>query len=121
MPHVVIDEEPDLAAVLDAFEPETHREGATIAKTEEAFIDRDETSIVVRGLGVEEGQARPALVRVDAREGDGVVRLEEAFRPEVHDAVMRLVALVAHRTLQVTEAGVDRTNVQAQLDAVRED
>jgi hypothetical protein len=34
---------------------------------------------------------------------------------------MRLVALVAHRTLQVTEAGVDRTNVQAQLDAVRED
>ncbi|PSG97440.1 hypothetical protein BRD56_05125 [Thermoplasmatales archaeon SW_10_69_26] len=119
MPHVIVDEEPDLRAVLEAFEPDVHQEEGRVARTKEAFVSADETELVITGLAIDQGDKANVLLRVTRREGDGVVRLDEQFRPEVTEPVKRLVARIADLVLEVTGAGIERTNVQAQLDAVR--
>lgn len=118
MPHVVLDAEPDLAAALEAFEAAVHQDEGRVVKTQEAFLDRDETNLLVTGLAIQQGNKADAIVRVTRREGDAVVRLDEQFKPDVTDAVKRLVACVACLVLDGSSAEIERTNVQAQLDAL---
>ncbi len=116
MPHVVIEGPVSAEAIWLAFEPTQFAENNTQFKAEEAYLASDRKSVLVRSLTVERGFAKSFFVRIQEKENTVTLSLERLARPDVTDAVKRLIGLYAWKILQSEhDATVSGTNIEAFL------
>ena len=113
MPHVVIEEAPDLAAASLAVVPSASRDEAGILKVVEVYLARSGKVALVDCVAVEAGRSQGFFVQLSQKERQITVRLLPATDPEKTPGVRRLMALIA-RQLQAASAGsrFGKTNLQ---------
>lgn len=117
MPHVVI-QAPQLTveSIYLAFEPTNFTEHGVQFKAEEAYLSSDKTSLLIRSLTVERGFPKAFFVRFQQKEDAISLGLDRLSRPDITDAVKRLLGLFVWKILQVEqEAVVISTNIQDYL------
>lgn len=114
MPHVAIEGPFTVEDIWLAFQPTVFAEGGRRFKAEDAFLSHDKSVVLISSLVVERGFAKHFFVRISAREEGGVtVGLEKMTRPEISDAVKRVLGLYVWKIMQVEpETRVLSTNIE---------
>ncbi len=114
MPHIVISGPVSTEDIWIAFQPTEFAEGENRFKAEEALLNHTKDTLLIRSLVVERGFVKNFLVRISRKDEKSItIGLEKLTRPEVTDAVKRLLGLYAWRILQAEpEAVVESTNIK---------
>lgn len=116
MPHVVLKGPLTVEDIWIAFEPTQFSEAGVQFKAEEAYLAHDKTMLLVRSLTVERGFPKSFFVRMHQKEDTITISLEKMARPDVTDAVKRLIGLYAWKILQTEhDATVETTNISELL------
>lgn len=117
MPHVVIEEAPDLATAVRSVKPSAVRNGNEILKVLDVYLSRSGQAALVDCVAVEEGRAQNFFVQLSQKDRQITVRLLPATDPEKTVGVKRVLALIA-RQLREAAAGsrFGKTNLQEFLD-----
>ena len=113
MPHVVLDDAPDLAAAVAALEPTVVRNGGEILKIIDLFMSRSGHSALVDCVAIENGHSQAFFVQLAQKERQLTVRLLPATDPEKTPAVKRLMGLIAKRIQErIAGSHFGKTNLQ---------
>ncbi|PVX27728.1 MAG: hypothetical protein CW716_00785 [Candidatus Bathyarchaeum sp.] len=113
MPHVVLTGEIMLRIVFEKIESFMTREEKTILKTSDKYINKDETSILVEALAIEDGNKASFLVLLGKREDGLVIRLYPEINVEKTDGVKTILAKIANQLLEkFPTLKVGKTNLQ---------
>lgn len=116
MPHVVIEEAPDLAAVFRDLTPFAERNGEQILRVVDLFLNRSGRAALVECVTIEKGTNRSFFALLAQKESQITVRLCPATDPEKTDGVKRLLALIAVRVQALVPAShFGKTNLQEYL------
>lgn len=113
MPHVVIEEAPDLGAACQAIELATVRGDGEILRVVDVYLNRAGRTALVDCVAVEAGRSQPFFVQLSQKERQITVRLLPATDPEKTAGVKRLLARIAgqvHRAASGSRLG--KTNLQ---------
>jgi tRNA (guanine-N7-)-methyltransferase len=113
MPHVVVERPVKLRDYVAGFRPLVHKEGTTVCKATEAYLNSAGTAALVEAVVIEEGLPQKFFVLVSEKPTQATVRLARPESPERTRGVKRLVALVA-RDLMDRSAGASygSTNIE---------
>jgi hypothetical protein len=113
MPHVVIDEAPDLALACQGLQPSVARDGGEILKVVDVYLNRSGRAALVDCVVVEEGRSQAFFVLLSQKDRQITVRLLPTTDPEKTPGVKRVMALIA-RQLHAASAGsrFGKTNLQ---------
>ena len=116
MPHVVLTGEITIKAVFEEIEPFMKREQNKILKTSEKYINKDETSILVEALAIEDGNKQGFLVLLGKREDGIVIRLYPETAVEKTEGVKTVLATIAIQLLEkFPDLKIGKTNLQEYL------
>jgi hypothetical protein len=98
VPHVVVLGAIDLGRVARAWEPLLERHDRLIVRTGELFLTPDSRRLLVETTAVEDGLTQRFFVRVTARDGGVMVRLEPLTDPPIKGAAVKTaLASIARR------------------------
>lgn len=113
MPHVVIEEAPDLVLACQGITIGAVRKGSEILKVVDVYLNRSGHTALVDSVVVEEGRSRAFFVQLAQKDRQITVRLLPATDPDKTDGVKRLLALIASQ-LRESMAGsrFGKTNLQ---------
>ncbi len=113
MPHVVIEEAPDLVAASDAVKPSVTRDGREILKVVDVYLSRTARTALVDCVAVEDGKSQNFFVQLAQKERQITVRLLPATDPEKTNGVKRVMALIAEQLRDATAGShFGKTNLQ---------
>lgn len=97
MPHVVIENAPDLVAASRGLEPFTERAGGEILRLLDVYLNRSGHTALLECVVIEAGTTRAFFALLAQKEQQITVRLSPATDPEKTDGVKRLLAAIATR------------------------
>ena len=117
MPHIVIEEAPDLGIACQGIKSSVVRNGSEILKVVDVYINRSSHTALIDCVVVEEGRSQAFFVQLSQKDRQITVRLLPATDPEKTTGVKRVMALIA---MQIQEATVGsrfgKTNLQEFLE-----
>jgi hypothetical protein len=117
MPHIVIEEAPDLGIACQGIKLSVVRNGSEILKVVDVYINRSSHTALIDCVVVEEGRSQTFFVQLSQKDRQITVRLLPATDPEKTTGVKRIMALIA---MQIHEATVGsrfgKTNLQDFLE-----
>ncbi len=113
MPHVVIEEAPDLGSASRSIEPSVLRDESTILKVVDVYLNRAGRTALVDCVVVEEGNSQTFFVQLAQKDRQVTVRLLPATDPAKNTGVKRVMALIA-KQLRAASVGsrFGKTNLQ---------
>jgi hypothetical protein len=113
LPHVVLNGKTSVEEIFDKLNPIFIRNGGSILKTKEAYLEKNKKDILVDSLAIENGKKTAFLALISGREDGVVVRLYPLVEVEKTDGVKRVLAELAKQLLQsFPEMHVGETNLQ---------
>ena len=113
MPHVVIEEAPDLVLACQGLKIAAVRNGSEILKVVDVYLNRSGHTALVDSVVVEEGRSRAFFVQLSQKDRQITVRLLPATDPDKTDGVKRLLALIASQLRESTAGSrFGKTNLQ---------
>ncbi|MCW4029625.1 MAG: hypothetical protein NWE92_08270 [Candidatus Bathyarchaeota archaeon] len=116
MPHVVLNGVVRLEEVFDQLKPIMIREGQTILRTNELYLEHNKDAILVDSLAIEAGKKTAFLAMISSRDDGLVVRLYPKFEVEKTGGVKKILAEIAKQIIEVFPAlKVGETNLQDYL------
>jgi hypothetical protein len=117
MPHVVIEDAPDLRAACLGVQPSLARTGSDILKVVDTYLNTAGRTALVECLAVEGGKSQAFFVQLSSKGQQITVRLLPATDPEKTDGVKRLMATIA-QCVRTTATGsrYGKTNLQDFLE-----
>ena len=116
MPHVVIENAPDLAEVVRGLAPFAERKDQQILRLADLYLNRGGRAALLECVVIDTGVALSFFVLLAQRENQITVRLYPLTDPEKTDGVKRLLALIAVRIRELVPASrFGKTNLQAFL------
>jgi hypothetical protein len=95
MPHVVIEDAPDLAIASGAITPSVVRNGAEILRVIDVYLNRASHTALVDCVVVEEGRSQAFFVQLTQKDRQITVRLLPATDPEKTNGVKRILGVIA--------------------------
>lgn len=116
MPHVVIEEAPQLGLACQGIKLSVAREGSEILKVVDVFLNRSGSAALVDCVVVEEGRSQGFYVLLSQKERQLTVRLLPATDPEKTNGVKRVLALIARQLHEAAPGSrFGKTNLQGFL------
>jgi hypothetical protein len=113
MPHVVIEEAPDLAIACQAIQISVARNGSEILKVVDVYMNRSSHTALIDCVVVEEGRSQAFFVQLSQKDRQITVRLLPATDPEKTVGVKRVMALIARQIHEATVGSYfGKTNLQ---------
>jgi hypothetical protein len=97
MPHVVIEGDVDLEELFQGFEPLHQRDDGGIRKVSDAFLNSQNTSILLESVVVENGSTQKFMIAIGTKGSGATVRLFPLTDPQKTPGVKRLMADVARQ------------------------
>jgi len=112
MPHVVLRGNLKLEDVFEELKPIFVKNEKRILKTANAYIDRDEKSILIESLAIEEGKKVQFLCMISARQGGIVVRIYPGFEVEKTNGVEMILVEISRQLMrEIPQLTVGETNL----------
>ena len=116
MPHVVIEDAPDLAAVFRGLAPFAERTDERILRLADLYLNRAGRAALLDCVVIDKGVAVSFFVLLAQRDTQLTVRLYPLTDPEKTEGVKRLLALIAVRVRDLAPASrFGKTNLQDYL------
>ncbi len=116
MPHVVIENAPDLAGVFRGLAPFAERADEQILRLADLYLNRAGRTALLECVVIDKGVAVSFFVLLAQREDQLTVRLYPLTDPEKTEGVKRLLALIAVRVRDLAPASrFGKTNLQDYL------
>lgn len=116
LPHVVLTGKTSVEEVFDKLKPLFIRNGVSILKTKETYLEKNRKDILVDSLAIEKGKKTTFLALISGRDDGVVVRLYPLVEVEKTDGVKRVLAELAKQLLLTfPEMQVGETNLQDYL------
>lgn len=113
MPHILIQGEPDLAALFGALQPITEYRGNGVLKTRDAFISRDQHAVVVDAVATEDSTSRTFFALVILHEDGLMIRIHPTTEVEHTNGVKRILAAIADHLISLDPSlEVGETNLE---------
>ena len=113
MPHVVIEEAPNLTAACEALKPSVTRNGSEILKVVDVYLNQAGRRALVECVTVENGQSQAFFVQLSQKDHQITVRLLPATDPEKTIGVKRTMAVIAKQLREATAGSrFGKTNLQ---------
>jgi len=118
MPHAVVEGRFDLAALARAWTPLETRIGAAHLRGGPLYLGLDGRSLLLDVTTAEPGLTQHFFVRVAARDGGVMVRLEPLTDPQLKTTVVKEAIILVARRLRAAPGatGYGATNLAALLD-----
>jgi hypothetical protein len=112
VPHVVLKGKIEVAQVFRKLEPFLIRSETGVLRTANAYIDRDEKSILVESLVIEGSKKTQFFTMISGREDGVVVRISPVVEVEKSYGVKKIIAEIATRLLgNFSELSIGETNL----------
>ena len=105
MPHVVIEEAPDLGIACHSVKVSVERNGSEILKVVDFYMNRSGHTALIDCVVVEEGRSQTFFVQLSQKDRQTTVRLLPATDPEKTIGVKRIMALIAKQIRKSYIAG----------------
>ena len=99
MPHVVLNGIINIDDILKKFNSILIRDENGILKTDNIYINRDKTAIIIESLAIEKGAKNSFLSMISHREDGVVVRIYPLLDVEKTDGVKKLLLEIAKQIL----------------------
>ena len=99
MPHVQIEGACSLRTFWERFEPQVHREGEQILKTTQAYLAKEERSVLVECTVVEGYLRQHFLASLVPKDKGALVRIFHGSAPEKTDGVRCCLAWIASQII----------------------
>jgi hypothetical protein len=116
MPHVVIENAPELAAVFRGLVPFAERKDEQILRLADLYLNRAGRAALLECVVIDKGVAVSFFALLAQRENQITVRLYPLTDPEKTEGVKRLLALIAVRVHDLVPAShFGKTNLQDYL------
>jgi len=116
MPHVVIENAPDLAAVVRDLAPFAERRDEQILRLADLYLNRSGRAALLECVVIDKGVAVSFFALLAQKENQITVRLYPLTDPEKTDGVKRLLALIAVRVRDLVPASrFGKTNLEGYL------
>jgi hypothetical protein len=116
MPHVVIEEAPDLGLACQGLTLVAVRDGSEILKVVDVYLNRSGRTALVDCVAVEGGRSQAFFVQLSQKDRQITVRLLPATDPEKTAGVKRIMALIARQLHESTDGSrYGKTNLQEYL------
>jgi hypothetical protein len=116
MPHVVVENAPDLGAVCRDFAPFAERTEDRILRVADLYLNRSGRAVLLECVAVEKGINRSFFALLTQKNGQITVRLCPTTDPEKTDGVKKLLALIAERVREIVPGShFGKTNLQEYL------
>lgn len=113
MPHVIVEKPVALRDYVASFRPLEHKEGETVCKASEAFLNSSGSSALVEAVVVDDGQTQKFFVSLSEKPKQVTVRLLRMTDPAKTRGVKRLLALVAKDLVERSPgASYGATNIE---------
>jgi len=112
VPHVVLKGKIEVAQLFRKLEPFLARSETGVLRTTNAFIDRDEKSILVECLVIEGSKKTQFFTMISGREDGIVVRICPVVEVEKSHGVKKIIAETATQLLRkFAELSIGETNL----------
>jgi len=116
MPHVVIENAPDLATVFQGLLPFAERKDEQILRVADLYLNRSGRTALLECVVIDKGVAVSFFALLAQRDNQITVRLYPLTDPEKTDGVKRLLALIAVRVRDLVPGSrFGKTNLQDYL------
>jgi hypothetical protein len=113
MPHVVVENAPDLPALCARLELFTERRDDQILRLLDLYLNRSGRAALLECVVIEKGTTRSFFALLAQKDQQITVRLSPATDPEKTDGVKRLLALIATRVREGAPGShFGKTNLQ---------
>ncbi|PIE33263.1 hypothetical protein CSA56_12385 [candidate division KSB3 bacterium] len=97
MPHAIIDGPASIEKYYETFEAIDMREGGSIMKVKDAFLNGSKTKLLLECIVVDDRIPQSFYIAISHKNGKLSVHLDALTDPEKNDGIRRLLALVAHQ------------------------
>ena len=112
MPHVVLNGIINIDEILKKFNNILIRDEIVILKTDNIYINRDKTAIIIESLAIEKGAKNSFLSMISHREDGVVVRIYPLSDVEKTDGVKKLLLEIAKQILTMfPQSTIGETNL----------
>ena len=112
MPHVVLNGKINLDDVFNKFKSVLIRNENGILKTDNIFISRDKTSVIIESLAIEKGVKNSFLAMISRRDDGVVVRIYPGIEVEKTPGVKKILSEIAKQLLASSpELKIGETNL----------
>lgn len=101
MPHVVLNGKVNIEDVFVKMKPLFMRDGESVLKTANVYIERGKGSVLVDSLVIEGGKKISFFALIGGREDGVVVRIYPMLDVEKTDGVKRILAEIAKQLLEL--------------------
>ena len=113
LPHVVLTGEIELKDIFEKIKFFILRKGKNILKISDKFINKDENSILIEALAIDEENKVSFLVLLSKRKDGLVVRIYPEIEPKKTDGVKKILAKISNQLLrEFPTLKVGKTNIQ---------
>ncbi len=99
MPHIVLQGKTDIETIFKKISPLLIRDTSTILKTQEIYLERKNTAILIDSLVIESDLKTSFFSLISGREDGLVVRLFPNFQIKKTAGVKRLLAEIAKQIM----------------------
>ena len=118
MPHVVLKGKTSIEEIFKQLKPIFQRNGNTIIKTKEIYLEKAKNDILVDTLSIEGDRKNAFLALISGREDGVVIRLYPNIAIEKTDGVKRVLVEVAKQIMTgFPEFTVGETNLSEYFNA----
>lgn len=100
MPHVVLNGDVNLDDIFNKFKSILIRNQHGILKTDNIYINRDTTSILIESLVIEKDVKNSFLAMISRRDDGVVVRIYPGIEVEKTSSVKKLLSLIAKQLIE---------------------
>jgi hypothetical protein len=116
MPHVVLNGNVNLDDIFNKYKSVLIRNEQGILKTDNIYISRDETTILIESLAIEKGIKNSFLTMISRRNDGVVVRIYPEIEVEKTSGIKNILAEIAKQLLAVfPQLTIGETNLSEYL------
>ena len=116
MPHVVLNGNVNLDDIFNKFKGVLIRNEHGILKTDNIYINRDKTAIIIESLAIEMGVKNSFLAMVSRRDDGVVVRIYPGIEVEKTSGVKNIISEIAKQLLvALPQLKIGETNLSEYL------
>ncbi len=116
MPHVVLNGKIEIESIFDKLNPLFFRNNGNILKTQEIYLERKKTMILVDSLVIDSEQKVSFFIIIANRENSIVVRLSPNSQIKKTNGVKKLLAEIAKQLIKdFPQLTVSETNLEEYL------
>ena len=101
MPHVVLNGNVNIDDILKKFNSILIRDEYGILKTDDIYINRDKTAILIESIAIEKGAKNSFLTMISRRDDGVVVRIYPILEVEKTNGVKKILSEIAKQILKI--------------------